>query len=120
MTKRKKKKARKKVVYPVIDQMNLITLNEKEQAAALADYERYVQKHFRYFHYKDKEKLRYKPCYYQFPVGELTRKYLDNIFQRARRYHVTPEMITQSLEQMREMYGDEAVDRGLYGAENGT
>ena len=67
MNKRQVKKANKKVVYPLVDETNLVTLSPEEQEQALADLHKWVHQHCRYKHYKDKYKrLR---CY-SFPIGD--------------------------------------------------
>lgn len=86
MNKRQAKKASKKVVYPLVDEFNLLTLSPKEHEEALKDFYDYAQRHFRYKRYKDKWKKYRKPCTYRFPVGEAYRETLNNFLKNARRY----------------------------------
>ena len=81
MNKRQAKKTRKKVVYPLVDEFNLISMTAEEIKDAYKEYNDYVQKHFRYFHYQDRRKVAMKPCLYRFPVGEAVRKYCDEILK---------------------------------------
>lgn len=87
MNKRQAKKARQKVTYPLVDEMNLLTLSPQEYMEAMADFEEYVQKHCRYKHYKDKYKNIGFNCYH-FPVGEKCKKYMESLLNRARKYNV--------------------------------
>ena len=57
MNKRKAKKARKKVIYPLVDEFNLIGMSEEERANEIDKYKRYCQKHYAYKHYKNAAKL---------------------------------------------------------------
>lgn len=107
MNKRQAKKARKKIIYPFIDEMNLLTLNTEELKKARTDFENYVQRHFRYKHYRSKDKLLEKPCYYRFPVVESVRKYYEYSLKTARRYNVTPVIITQAMDELKAMYREE-------------
>jgi len=90
MNKRQAKKMRNKVVYPIVDEMHLLTLSEEERNAAFKDFESYVQKHFRYFHYKDRHKLIRKPCIYAFPISSNVsaddKQYVSNMMKRVRTY----------------------------------
>lgn len=85
MNRRKKKKASKKVTYPFVDEMNLLTLNAEEYEAAMKDFEEYVQKHCRYKHYKDKRKAG-RGIVYHFPVGEAYRKAYGFTLKRSSRW----------------------------------
>ena len=76
MNKRQLKKYRNKVIYPLIDEMNLLTLNQDELKEAIEGFERYCMRHYHYKHYKDREKLMNKRCYYCYPVGERTREFM--------------------------------------------
>lgn len=93
MNKRQAKKMRNKVVYPLVDEMNLLTLSEEERKAAFKDFEGYVQKHFRYFHYRDMYKLIRKPCLYAFPIGSNVsaeaKQYVLDMMRRVRTNHPT-------------------------------
>ena len=91
MNRRQKKKASKKVTYPVLDEMNLLTLNKEEYDAAIKDFDDYVQKHCRYKHYKDKWKV---GGIYRFPVGkEYSSKLYEQIIKTARKFHATYKII---------------------------
>ena len=57
MNKRKAKKARQKVIYPLVDEFNLIGMSEKERVGEIEKYKRYCQKHYAYKHYKDAVKI---------------------------------------------------------------
>lgn len=74
MNKRQSKKARKKVIHLLVDEMNLLTLSEEECKAAMEDFEKFEQKHCRYKHYKYKYKNSgfgtYRFRIYRFPVGK--------------------------------------------------
>ena len=71
MNKRKAKKEQKKVVYPLVDEFNLLFLKEDDYNKAIKDYKNYCFKFYRYKHYKEKEKIIQKlikcPCLYSFP-----------------------------------------------------
>lgn len=118
MNKRQAKKTRKKVIYPLVDEFNLISMNAEELRVARKEYYDYVQKHFRYFHYRDKYKVARKPCFFRYPVGEAIREYLEGIFKRRRKYKgstnsflagysVSTETIIQDVNQIKNMYGDD-------------
>ena len=57
MNKRQAKKYRKKVVYPIIDEFNLLTLNQEELDKAIKDFDEYCIKHRHYKHYKDRKSV---------------------------------------------------------------
>lgn len=85
MNKRQAKKRRKKVVYPLVDEFNLLTLNEDEYNKAIEDYHNFCSKHYSYKHYKDRYKLLLrKPCFYRFPVGEATKNYMGQTLKLTR------------------------------------
>lgn len=94
MNKRQAKKMRNKVVYPLVDEMNLAAASVEEREAAYEDFDKYVQKHYRYFHYKDKYKVLKKTCLYVFPVQSEERKFLEDMIKRVRTYH-QPTKVTQ-------------------------
>lgn len=106
MNKRQAKKARKKVVYPLIDEFNLISMTEEERKAAWKDFDNYVQKCYRYYHYRDKYKVARKPCFYSFPVGEAAKKHFEEMLKHMRKYEISPVTVVQDLNQLRVMYGD--------------
>lgn len=87
MNKRQAKKARKKVTYPLVDEMNLLTLSAEEYRVAMADFEKFVQKNCRYKHYKD----RYKKSgfgLYHFPVGKgYAEKFIRSVLKNARKFN---------------------------------
>lgn len=85
MNKRQAKKAARKVVYPLVDEMNLLTLSPEEYKQAMRDFHDYMQKHCRYKRYKDKKKCRMQACVYRFPVGEAYRETLNNFLKSVRR-----------------------------------
>lgn len=104
MNKRQAKKARKKVVFPLVDEMNLLTLSKEEYEEAMKDFHDWVWKHCRYKHYKDRYKKIFGfPCY-RFPVGkEYMERRTKAILATTRRFPKVQE-ITQSIEQLHEMY----------------
>lgn len=104
MNKRQTKKARKKVVYPLIDEFNLLTMNAEEVKAAHKEYDDYIQKHFRYFHYRDWRKVARKPCFFKYPVGEAAREYYEGVLKRVRKYEVPTETIIQDINQLKIAY----------------
>lgn len=68
----------KKVFYPLVDEMNLLTLNEEEYKKAMKAFETYVQKYCRYKHYRDKERLqRGHVCTFAFPIGKNMQEFFD-------------------------------------------
>lgn len=81
MNKRQAKKVRKKVVYPLVDEFNLISMNAEEIKDAYKEYDDYVQKHFRYFHYRDRHKVAMKPCLYRYPIGEAVSGYYEEVLK---------------------------------------
>lgn len=89
-----------------MDEFNLISMNEEEFKAARKEYDDYVQKHFRYFHYRDWHKVARKPCLYRYPVGEAARKYYEGVLKRVRKYKVPTETIIQDINQLKTIYGD--------------
>lgn len=101
MNKRQEKKARKKVVYPLVDEFNLLSMNEKEVMAARKEYDDYVREHFRYFHYRDKYKVARKPCHFRYPVGEAAKEYFAGMLKRVRRYEGPSETIVQDISQFK-------------------
>ena len=96
MNKRQAKKMRNKVVYPIVDEINLLTMSEEERDTAYRNFDVFVQKHFRYFHYKDKTTLIKKPSFYFFPVGskvtEETRAYIAEMMRQVRTYRQMTEV----------------------------
>lgn len=96
MNKRQAKKMRNKVVYPIVDEINLLTMSEEEREACFTEFDAFVQKHFRYFHYKDKTALIKKACIYSFPVGskvtEETKTYVADMMKRVRTYRQMTEV----------------------------
>lgn len=91
MNKRQVKKTKKKVIYPLVDEFNLISMNTEEFKAARKEYYDYAQKYFRYFHYRDKYKVARKPCLFRYPVGEAAREFLEGMFKRRRKYKGSTE-----------------------------
>ena len=79
MNKRQAKKVRKKVVYPPVDEFNLISMSAEEIKDAHKEYDDYVQKHFRYFHYRDRRKVAMRPCFYRYTVGEAVSRYYEEV-----------------------------------------
>ena len=79
MNKRQAKKVRKKVVYPPVDEFNLISMSAEEIKDAHKEYDDYVQKHFRYFHYRGRRKVAMRPCFYRYPVGEAVSRYYEEV-----------------------------------------
>lgn len=104
MNKRQAKKAHKKVVYPLIDEYNLLTLDEDEYKKAKADFEKYIFQHFRYKHYKDKYKLSRKFCTYVYPVGKAYREKMEQKLQKAKKYKIDTIIVYQSLEDLKKAY----------------
>ena len=107
MNKRQAKKARKKVVYPLADEFNLLTLNAEELEEAIADYQKYAQKYCRYYHYRDREKLMRKRCYYVFPVGKTGREYCQGMLKRARKHNSPPVKVVQEMNGIMNIYNKE-------------
>ena len=88
MNKRQSKKARKKVTHPLVDEMNLLTLSAEECKAAMEDFEKFLQKHCRYKHYKDKYKKSGLGIY-RFPVGkEYGKNFMQSVEKHARKFNV--------------------------------
>lgn len=108
MNKRQCKKAYKKVVYPLVDEMNLLTLSEEEYKKAIKDFNEYVFKYCKYKHYKDKNKVFCKrtACGYHFPVGEATKTLMESILMTARRYKPSTINVTQTLSESQKAYID--------------
>lgn len=63
MNKRQAKKYRSKVVYPMMTDEFLGTLNQEEVKEARKDIEEYCLKYRHYKHYRDRDKIRGRPCY---------------------------------------------------------
>ena len=84
MNKRQAKKIRRKVKIPFADEMNLLALNKEEYEQAMKDFNNYVQKHCKYYHYRDKYKS--VPIYH-FPVGSATIKQAEKLLTTCRKYH---------------------------------
>lgn len=90
---------RKKVIYPIVDEMNLLTLDEEEYAQAMKDFEAYVQKYCRYFHYRDKERvMRERMFSYAFPVGKKTKQFLEELYKSGGKKIGNVQVVEQSLE----------------------
>lgn len=107
MNKRQVKKMHKKVIYPFVDEMNLLTLSQEELENAIADFNDYVFKHCRYKHYKDKEIISKRFCLYTFPVGESVRNYYETILSRAASYQGDVGTINQTIEDLKSKYPEE-------------
>ena len=101
MNKRQAKKARKKVTYPLVDEMNLLTLSPEEYKEAMADFDEYVQNHCRYKHYKDRYKNSGFNCYH-FPVGGGYKKYMQSFLNRTRKINV--EVVIQDKDTLKYLY----------------
>ena len=101
MNKRQAKKARKKVTYPLVDEMNLLTLSLEEYQKAMADYHEWVYKHCRYKHYRDRYKNMGFNCYH-FPVGEAHKESMQSLFKSARKMNV--QVVIQDKEVLKNMY----------------
>lgn len=84
MNKRQAKKYRKKVIYPIIDEFNLLTLNQEELDKARKDFEEYCLKHRRYKKYRDKNKIMNEPCFYRYPVGKAVSDFYERMFLLGR------------------------------------
>lgn len=87
MNKRQAKKEHKKVIYPLIDEFNLLTLNEEEYKQAMKEFYEYAYKHLHYKHYRDKNKpyIKNHIPIFSFPVGKafseyITKTIVKNIF----------------------------------------
>ena len=100
MNKRQAKKAAKKVVYPLVDEFNLLTMDNEERKAAIDDFNAYAQKHYRYFHYKDKYKKVRTPCYYCFPVGKKYAEQLVKMTDLYRSQKPSGIVISQSIQDL--------------------
>ena len=92
MNKRQAKKVRKKVVYPLVDEMNLLTLSPEEYRVAMEDFHKWIQKNCSYKHYKDRDKKAFGFGCYRFPVGAKYREQIVAVLKRARRFNDKPEI----------------------------
>lgn len=99
MNKRQVKKMYKKVTYPLVDEMNLLTLSSAEYNKAIEDYEIWIRKHCRYKHYKNKS-TKIGIAYYHFPVGERCMKELKDMIKITRGWNIKTETISQNLGQL--------------------
>ena len=106
MNKRQAKKAHKKVTYPIVDEMNLLTLTPEEYQKAIADYDAWVYKHCRYKHYKDKYK-KISFFDYHFPVGKSMQEYYEKVIKTARKYEVNTTFVFKSLNDIKQQYPEE-------------
>ena len=90
MNKRQKKKALKKVVYPhlTIDEFTFVGYSEEEIKNFWIAYNDYVYKNFRYFHYRDKEKLYSKPCYFRAPLSKTQTMRMEEGLKYARQFEI--------------------------------
>lgn len=86
MNKRQAKKASKKVTWPLVDEFYLITLSSEEYKKAMEDFHQHIQKHCRYKHYRDRYKKGGKPFSYHFLVGEVSKKYMEEMFKLTRKF----------------------------------
>lgn len=107
MNKRQAKKAAKKVTYPLVDEMNLLTLSPEEYKTAMKDFDEYIQKHCRYKHYKDKWKKGGIPFSYHFPVGETFKKKFEETLKTVRGYQTNTKIALESIEQIKEKYPEQ-------------
>lgn len=105
MNKRQAKKAYKKVTYPLIDEMNLLTLSPEEYKKAIEDYNAWVHKYCKYKHYKDKYK-KIGFANYHFPIGEKYKKQFEQMLKTARGYNIETKIVSQSIQELKEMYGN--------------
>ena len=101
MNRRQAKKASKKVIFPMGDEMNLLTLIPEEYEKTMKDFYHYVQKYCCYKHYRDRYKKGRLPFGYHFPVGEGVRKQFEQVLNMVGDYHVEPTVVMQSLEQVK-------------------
>lgn len=89
MNKRQAKKYRRKIVYPFMDEANLLTLTKEEREEALKELDDFCVKYRHYHHYRDKKRIMDKPCCYRFPLGSLVtteKDFLERIYRTARKY----------------------------------
>lgn len=103
MNRRQAKKASKKVIFPMGDEMNLLTLIPEEYEKTMKDFYHYVQKYCCYKHYRDRYKKGRLPFGYHFPVGEGVRKQFEQVLNMVGDYHVEPTVVMQSLEQVKKV-----------------
>lgn len=87
MNKRQAKKARRKVTPPFADEMNLLTLSDEEYKEAMKEFDDFIWKNCRYYHYKDKYKKAMLP--YRFPVGQKCKEFMEKMIKTARKYNPT-------------------------------
>lgn len=104
MNKRQAKKAKKKVTYPFMDEMNLLTLSAEEYKAAIEDLDSYVHKYCQYKHYKDKYKNFDIHCYH-LPIGKKYAESFAQLIQQHSRGHVSTT-VTQKLSNFNYPYPD--------------
>lgn len=98
MNKRQAKKAHKKVTYPLVDEMNLLTLSPEEYEKAKADFDEWVYKHCRYKHYRDKYKNIGFNCYH-FPVGKAYKNKIISALQSTRKMNV--QVVIQDIDTLK-------------------
>lgn len=87
MNKRQAKKYIKKVSYLLVDELNLLTLSEEERKQAREDFHRYVQKHCKYKHYKDKYKC-LNTSIYRYPVGKMYQQQMEQMLKTVCSYPI--------------------------------
>ena len=95
------------MVYPLVDEFNLLTLNAEELKGAIADYQKYAQKYYRYYHYRDREKLIRKRCCYTHPVGKAISEYYQDMLKRTRKYNAPSVTVVQDINVIMNIYNKE-------------
>lgn len=103
MNKRQYKKYIKKVTYPLVDEMNLLTLSPEEYKKAIEDYKAWVYKYCRYRHYRDKYK-KIGIAIYHFPVGEKYKESFEHMLKLVRRYKIETKIVFQNIQQVKASY----------------
>ena len=100
MNKRQFKKAYRKVVYPVIDEFNLITMDKEEREKAIKDFHDFAYKNYHYKRYHTKQRLLQRVCRgpsgYYFPVGKGVEKWYKETLSLTRSFN-KKHVVKQSL-----------------------
>ena len=101
MKKRQLKKNQKKYLPILVDEMNLLTMTEEEQAKAWKDYLKFRERHGYCKSYRELKEFNKRKTsrllFYRFPVGEKTSealKELSNLARRKGKQQITVQALT--------------------------
>jgi hypothetical protein len=95
MNKRQRKKREKKYLPVIADEVNLLTMTDRELEKAIADFKRFKERYAYRKKYRDLKNG--KPLMYYFPAGESYTNFMKELNHKARTSRTTTVSVTQSL-----------------------